>query len=62
MGSSYTWCNFYKLTHFLHHKDLMVKKTPLNAIVFHLITKLILVFSLSLFIVFHQNNIFFNAI
>ena len=30
MGSSYTWCNSYKLTHFLHRrflKDLTVKNT-----------------------------------
>ena len=41
MGSSYTWCNSYKLTPFLHRrflKDLTVKKTSLNAIVFHLTT------------------------
>ena len=41
MGSSYTWCNSYKLTPFLHHRfirDLTVKKIALNALVFHLIT------------------------
>ena len=41
MSSSYTWCNSYKLTHFLHGRflrDLTVKKIPLNTIVFHLIT------------------------
>ena len=41
MGSSYTWCNSYKLTHFLHRrflKDLTVKNTSLNAIVFYLTT------------------------
>ena len=40
MGLSYTWCNPYKVTSFLHRRflrDLTVKKTPLNAIVFHLI-------------------------
>ena len=39
MGSSYTWCNSYKLTYFLHRRfprDLTVKKTSLNAIIFHL--------------------------
>ena len=41
MGSSYTWCNSYKLTPFLHRRflrNLTVKKTSLNAIVFYLIT------------------------
>ena len=41
MSSSYTWCNSYKVTHFLHRrflKDLMVGKILLNAITFHLIT------------------------
>ena len=51
------------LTPFLHHRflrDLTVKKTPLDAIVFHLIIKLILAFSLSLLISFHQ--IIFSSI
>ena len=40
MGSSYTWCNSCKVTHFLHRrflKGLTVKKISLNAITFHLI-------------------------
>ena len=34
MGSSYTWCNFTRVTPFLSHrfpKDLTVKKIALNA-------------------------------
>ena len=41
IGSSHTWCNFYKLTHFLHRRfsrNLTIKKTSLNVIVFYLIT------------------------
>ena len=41
MGSSYTWCNSYKLTSFLHRRflrDLTVKKISLNVMVFHLTT------------------------
>ena len=41
MGSNYTWCNSYKLTHFFHCRflrNLTVKKISLNAIVFHIIT------------------------
>ena len=41
MGSSYTWYNSYKITHFLHRRflrSLTIKKTPLNAIIFYLIT------------------------
>ena len=41
MSSSYTWCNSYKLTHFLHCRflrNLTVKKTSSNAIVFYFIT------------------------
>ena len=33
MGSSYIWCNSYKITHFLHSKflkDLTVKNKQLN--------------------------------
>ena len=40
MDSSYTWCNSYKLTSFLHRRfvsDLTAKKISLNAITFHLI-------------------------
>ena len=40
MGSSYTWCNSYKVTPFLHRrfiKDLTAKKVSLNAIGFHFI-------------------------
>ena len=40
IDSSYTWCNSYKITHFLHHRfkrDLIAKKIPLNVITFHLI-------------------------
>ena len=41
MDSSYTWCNSYKLILFLHHRflrNLTIKKTSLNPIVFYLIT------------------------
>ena len=40
-GSSYTWCNSYKLTPFLYRRflrDLTVKKASLNAMVFYLTT------------------------
>ena len=52
MGSSYTWCNSYKITTFLHRrflKDLMAKKISLNAIAFHLTPNTGNFFSLSLF-------------
>ena len=41
IGSSYTWCNVCKVTHFLHRKflkDLTIEKTLLNVIHFPLIT------------------------
>ena len=37
IGSSYTWCNFIIITHFLNHwfqKDLMVKNASLNVYYF----------------------------
>ena len=40
MSLSYTWCNSYKVIHFLYRRfirDLTVKKRSLNAITFHLI-------------------------
>ena len=44
MGSSYTWCNSCKVTHFLHRRfirDLTAKKISLNAILHLLIYLLI---------------------
>ena len=41
MSSSYTWCNFTKVTHFLDRrflKDLTVKKNIIKYDCFHLIT------------------------
>ena len=41
MGSSYTWCNSTKVTHFLDRrflKDLTVKKNIIKYDCFHLIT------------------------
>ena len=66
MGLSYTWCNSYKLTHFLYHRflrDLTVQKTIkcyyfppyyLINIAFSLSLSLSLLLSLSLFIAFHH--------
>ena len=58
MSSSYTWCNSYKVTNFLHRrflKDLMVKKNIIKCYYFpsdNLINTTIF-FSLPLFITFH---------
>ena len=58
MGSSYTWCNSYKVTIFLHRrflKDLMVEKNIIKCYYFpsdNLINTTIF-FSLPLFIAFH---------
>ena len=55
MGSSYTWCNFYKVTPFLHHrfiKDLTAKKIIIKYYWFSPHSYLILPFSLSPYLLF----------
>ena len=66
MGSSYTWCNFYKVTPFLYRRFLIdptVEKIALNDYFFPLIYLINNSFSLVSFITFHRSHwILFNGV
>ena len=66
MGSSYTWCNSYRVTPFQYRRFLIdptVGKIALNDCFFLLIYLINNSFSLSSFITFHRSHwILFNGV